>query len=294
MMHSNASKSGGAGLEQSCGAASADWVWSAEPAHGVELFEAWFRGAPYRTHRHDTYAISLTTRGIQAFTYRGKTEISRPGQVVVLHPDELHDGYAGTDAGFGYRQVYVEPALISDAVRALRGHACALPFVRTPVVTSPTLAAAISAAFESGREPLAIDSLVLHLAEGLLDADPSFVPAPLPRHIAVERLQRARAFLDAEKTRVVTSAELEAVTGLTRYELARQFRLLYGTSPYRYLLMRRLDLAREQIARGCALSAVAADVGFADQAHFARMFTATFGLTPGRYRALTGRPGDSA
>jgi AraC-like DNA-binding protein len=34
------------------------------------------------------------------------------------------------------------------------------------------------------------------------------------------------------------------------------------------------------------LSAVAVDVGFADQAHFARMFKATFGLTPARYRAL--------
>jgi AraC-like DNA-binding protein len=162
--------------------------------------------------------------------------------------------------------------------------------VRTPVVTSPKLVAAITAAFAGGREPLAADSLVMQLAEGLLAADSSSGPIPLPRHIAVERLQRARAFLDAEKTRVVTSAELEAVTGLTRYEMARQFRLLYGTSPYRYLLMRRLDLAREQIARGQSLSAVAADVGFADQAHFARMFATTFGLTPGRYRALSNAP----
>lgn len=293
-MRSNASKSGGVGLERSCGESPADWVWSTDPAHGVELFEAWFQGAPYRKHRHDTYAISLTTRGVQAFNYRGSGEISRPGQVVVLHPDEVHDGYAGTEAGFGYREVYIEPALIADAVRALRGHACALPFVRTPVVASPTLAAAISTAFEGGRKPLAIASLVVQLAVGLLDADRSCVPAPLPRHIAAATLHRAREFLDAEKTRVVTSAELEAVTGLTRYELARQFRLLYGTSPYRYLLMRRLHLAREHIARGQPLSAVAVDVGFADQAHLARMFSATFGLTPARYRALIQRTDEGA
>lgn len=120
------------------------------------------------------------------------------------------------------------------------------------------------------------------------------MPARLPRHIAAATLQRAREFLDAEKTRVVTSAELEAVTGLTRYELARQFRLLYGTSPYRHLLMRRLHLAREQIARGRPLSAVAVDVGFADQAHLARMFSATHGLTPARYRALIQRTGEVA
>jgi AraC-like DNA-binding protein len=285
-MRSEHSKSGGVGLERSCGEAPADWLRSTDPENGVELLEAWFQGRPYHKHRHDTYAIGLTTRGVQAFDYRGRVEISRPGQVVVLHPDEIHDGYAGTPAGFGYRQLYVEPALIFEAVRVLRGHACALPFVRTPVVTNPKLSAAVTAAFAGGREPLAMDSLIVRLAEGLLDADPSCTHVPVPQRLDAAMLQRAREFLDAEKTRVVRSAELEAMTGLTRYDLARQFRVMYGTSPYRYLLMRRLHLAREQIAWGRPLSAVAVDVGFADQAHFARMFKATFGLTPARYRAL--------
>lgn len=286
-MRNERSKSGGVGLERSCGESHPDWLRSTDPENGVELLEAWFQGSAYRKHRHDTYAICLTTRGVQAFDYRGASEISRPGQVVVLHPDEVHDGHAGTRAGFGYRQLYVEPALIFEAVRVLRGRACALPFVRTPVVTSAKLSGAVTAAFEGGREPLAVDSLVVRLAEGLLDADPSCPQIPSTRHLAVATLQRARAFLDAEKARVVRSAELEAVTGLTRYELARQFRAMYGTSPYRYLLMRRLTHAREQIARGQPLSAVAVEVGFADQAHLARMFKAAFGLTPARYRALS-------
>lgn len=289
-MPSERSKSGGVGLERSCGASPAGWLRSTDPEDGVELLEAWFRGRPYHKHRHDTYAVSLTISGIQAFNYRGVSEVSRPGQVVVLHPDEIHDGYAGTEAGFGYRQLYIEPALIFEAVRVLRGHACSLPFVRTPVLTNPKLSEAVTAAFEAGREPLAIDSLIVRLAEGLLDADPSCTQAPSPRHLPVAALQRAREFLDTEKTRVVRSAELEAVTGLTRYDLARQFRLLYGTSPYRYLLMRRLHRARDLLARGRPLSAVAVDVGFADQAHFTRMFKATFGLTPARYRALSRYP----
>jgi AraC-like DNA-binding protein len=286
-MCSERSKSGAVGLERSCDDLAAGWLRSTNPEHGVELFEAWFPGSAYHKHRHDTYAICLPTHGILAFDYRGASEISRPGQVVVLHPDEIHDGHAGTQAGFGYRQLYVEPALIFEAVRVLRGDACALPFVRTPVVTNAKLSEAVTAAFEGGREPLAIDSLVVRLAEGLLDADPSCTQTPSPRHLAVATLQRARQFLDAEKTRVVRSAELEAVTGLTRYDLARQFRSLYGTSPYRYLLMRRLKGARDLLARGRPLSEVAVDMGFADQAHFTRMFKVTFGLTPARYQALS-------
>jgi AraC-like DNA-binding protein len=254
--------------------------------------EAWLHGAAYRRHRHDTYAVCLTTRGVLAFHYRGAGEISTPGQVVVLHPDELHDGRAATEAGFGYRQIYVDPALIAEAAKAVCGHACSLPFVRTPVAANPTLAAAVTAAFAGDFEPLAIDSLVVQVAEGLLAADPSCKRAPRPQRLDVAALGRARAFLDAEQTRVVSAAELEAVTGLTRYDLARQFRVHHGTSPYRYLLMRRLETARAWIARGRPLSAVASEAGFADQAHLTRLFTATFGLTPARYRALAGHGGE--
>jgi hypothetical protein len=105
---------------------------SAQPEHGVEFLEAWFHGQAYHKHRHDTYGICLTTAGVQAFDYRGSAEVSAPGQVTVLHPDELHDGHAGTEEGFGYRMLYVEPALIFEAVQAICGRACSLPFVRAP------------------------------------------------------------------------------------------------------------------------------------------------------------------
>jgi AraC-like DNA-binding protein len=254
---------------------------------GVELLEAWLQALAYRRHRHDTYAIGLTESGVQAFAYRGAAHVSTPGRVVVLHPDEAHDGHAGTAAGFGYRQLYVEPAVISEALRARLGRACALPFVPRPVTTNPTLAAAIRSAFRDGHEPLAIDDLVVRVAEGLLEADPSCGRSPPLRHVDVAAIDRARQFLDAEKTRVVRSWELEAVTGLSRYDLARQFRAMLGTSPYRYLLMRRLASARAQIARRRPLVEVALDAGFADQAHLTRAFTAAFGITPARYGALS-------
>jgi AraC-like DNA-binding protein len=259
---------------------------STDAENGVECLEAWFQGNAYHKHRHDTYAICLTTIGVQAFEYRGTAEISTPGQVTVLHPDETHDGRAGAEGGFGYRILYVEPALIFEAVQVICGHASSLPFVRAPVLINPKLSVAITGAFQSTHEPLAIDSLVVQLAEGLIDADPCYTRASIPRHLDITALDRARQFLDAEKTRVVRSTELEAVTGLTRYDLARQFRLMCGTSPYRYSLMRRLEFARTQIARRRPLVEVAIEAGFADQAHFTRLFKAAFGITPARYGAL--------
>jgi AraC-like DNA-binding protein len=277
-------RSGGEGLERSCQGAGAGWLVSAAPADGVEIFRARLAREAYRKHRHDTYAIGVTEAGVQLFDYRGAVHVSRPGDVVVLHPDEVHDGRGGTDAGFGYRIVYVGPGRLADAVRAVRGRPGPLPFVRDPVSTNPRLARAVDAAFRAPLESLAVDGLVADLAEGLLSAGGGEA-APW-RRVDARAMARARDFLDAERTRVVHSRELESITGLTRYDLARQFRLAFGTSPYRYLLMRRLDLARARIHRGEALVEVALEVGFADQAHFTRAFRSAFGLTPARYRAL--------
>jgi AraC-like DNA-binding protein len=277
-----------AGLERSCGTRRSDWIHSRDLSDGVQLLQAWFAGHGFDKHRHDTYAIGLTDVGAQAFDYRGVAEISTPGKVVVLHPDETHDGRAGTPDGFGYRIVYVKPARIHEAARAICGRPCALPFVREPVTVNQTLASTIEAAFRLGPEPLATDDLILCLTEALLAADPSCGGGATPIRLDGAALARARQFLDAETSRVVRSSELEEVTGLTRYDLARQFRSAFGTSPYRYSLMRRLDRARAQLQRNRSLADVALAAGFADQAHLSRMFKHAFGVTPARYRALEG------
>jgi AraC-like DNA-binding protein len=258
---------------------------TATPGEGVELMRAWFGGHAFARHRHDTYAVGVTEAGVQVFDYRGRVEHSRPGQVVVLHPDEPHDGRPGTRAGFGYRIAYVEPARIAAAVRAIRGRPEPLPFVARPVSRNATLARAVTAAFRCGREPLAVDALVLALAGGLIEEQDGRAARP-PRHVDHGALERARAFLDGQAG-VVRSDQLEAVAGLGRYDLARQFRAAYGTSPYRYSLLRRLDRARASLRGGMPLVDVALAVGFVDQAHFTRMFRAAFGVTPGRYARLS-------
>src|SRR5579884_2074205 len=149
------SKADGISLERLC---TQDWMQNIHTAYGVEFLEARLQGNPYQKHRHDTYAICLPTAGVLGFDYRGTSEISLPGQVVVLHPDEMHDGYAGAEESFGYRELYVEPALIFEAMQVMCSHPCSLPFVRTPVVMNQKLSAALNSAFEGTREPLAIDS----------------------------------------------------------------------------------------------------------------------------------------
>jgi AraC-like DNA-binding protein len=275
----------GSGLEGSCGPD--EWIEATGPVHGVELFRARLRGRPFSRHRHDVYAIGVTLEGVQEFEYRGTVERSLPGQVFVLHPDELHDGRADGLGLFGYRQIYVHPDRIASALPALMGRSMPLPFA-PPVTNDLAIARLVRTAFTRAPEPLALDALVLQLAEGLLRFSAAGRARTLRCRVDLPAVERGRDFLRSRLT-IVQASEVEQVTGLDRYQFARQFHAIYGTSPYRYSVMRRLDAARARLRDARPLAETAVEAGFADQAHFTRTFKAAFGMTPGRYVKLQRR-----
>lgn len=271
-----------AGLEHLCSPDGT--LQTSQDSRGIERIEAMFYGNRFAPHRHDTYALGLTLSGVQAFAYRGAARFSMPGNVIVLHPDEVHDGSAGTEAALRYRMMYVPP----EQVRAARDDgAASLPFVAEPVLTDSDLAAALAEALEdldNAIGDLAHADLMVRIADGL------------SRHADRRQTLSARAeravreacsYLRDNLGQAVLSEELEAVTDLNRYSLARQFRLVTGTSPHRYQIMRRLEEAKRLMLKGVSIAETAIDVGFADQSHLNRHFKACYGLPPGRWLTLT-------
>ena len=105
-------------------------------------------------------------------------------------------------------------------------------------------------------------------------------PAGRPRRELADRL---RSYLDAHLYEPLTMAAAAAQLGSGSTQLARSFVEVFGIPPHTYVTGRRLDAARDRILAGQALADVAAEVGFADQAHLTRRFKEFLGTTPGRF-----------
>ena len=254
--------------------------WVFRSSGGIERIEARFNGAAFAPHRHDTYAIGITVAGVQTFDYRGASRHSLPGQMVVLHPDELHDGRAGDAPPFQYRPAYVAPA---DIQRVLGGRA--LPFIKGAVSENPELRRVVGDLLDDLETPLdglESEQTITDLSTALLAAAGIALPQGAPDHAAV---LRARDFLEANLDATVMLADLEQVAQCDRWRLSRDFRTLLGSSPHRYLIFRRLDRARRMMVDGAGLAAVAQASGFADQSHFTRHFKKAYGMTPRRWVA---------
>ncbi|WP_296080629.1 AraC family transcriptional regulator [uncultured Agrobacterium sp.] len=273
------------GLERSC-VEFQPGVRVVAESRGIERVEVRFHGNGFTPHRHDTYALGLTLHGVQTFRYRGVERFSMPGNVIVLHPDEVHDGAAGTADGLIYRMVYMPPELIG----AIDGYSRSLPFVPDPVVANAELSRALAyilSDLEHEPDDLAKDDAIQRI--GMILAYEAGEPRKRVSKVAQSAVLQARDFLLSHSDEPVRSATLEEITGLDRYALARHFRQVLGTSPHRYLVMRRLGQAKQLLLAGNSLAGAAVEAGFADQAHFTRHFRDAFGMTPGRWLALQGR-----
>lgn len=246
-------------------------------APGIERLQAGLRGEGFTPHRHDTYAIGMTLSGVQTFSYRGTKRVCLPGQWHVLHPDELHDGVPGTDDGFAYRIVYVDPALVFESSDRR------LPFVADPIVDGAKVPRALARYLQRDGtddedDDLAATDVVTVIAD-MLSAHSS-AGRVVPQRLDRAAITRVRESLMDNPSRRYRAADVERIAGMDRWSVARQFRAAFGTSPSRFRTMRQLQLARSLIVGGAALAEAAHAAGFADQAHFTRKFKAAYGLTP--------------
>jgi AraC-like DNA-binding protein len=248
-------------------------------AEGIERLEAHLHGQAYSPHRHDTYAVGTTLHGHQTFRFRGEQWHCMPGQCHILHPDETHDGGAANDAGFCYRIIYLDPALVQAA---LGGRP--LPFVAHPVVDRSGLADECTADvwdIDIELDDVARTDIVVAVAQMLLVAASKGTTNSTP--LALERLLRVRDAIVASPMERHTTDALEHLCGLDRWTLARQFRAAFGTSPSRFRTMRQLDHVRRLLKGGTSLAEASIDAGFADQSHMSRHFKKAYGLTPGTW-----------
>lgn len=255
-----------------------DWVKITPPSAKIERIEAYFSGHGYEPHRHDTYAIGRTLSGVQSFHYRGSKRHSLPGNVIVLHPDEIHDGEAGTLDGFQYRMIYLKPALIQTM---LGGRS--LPFIVGGITSDPRLFAAtepLLAAVEDSFEVLEEDDALYDLAQALAIVGGQNFQR---RNFDYKAAEIARQYIHSEFSQNITLDQLSIISGRDRWNLSRDFRALFGTSPYRYVTMRRLEYCRRLMMTDISLAEIAVESGFSDQSHMTRQFIKTLGISPGRW-----------
>jgi len=100
------------------------------------------------------------------------------------------------------------------------------------------------------------------------------------------RLKRVLDYIAAYLDDNMSLAQLAAIAGMSPHHFSELFRRSTGRAPHNYVLMQRIERAKQQL-RDPKSSIIDAglDAGFQNPSHFARMFRKLEGTSPSTYRA---------
>ena len=84
----------------------------------------------------------------------------------------------------------------------------------------------------------------------------------------------------------LTLEQMAAAAHLSACHFARQFKAATGLPPHQYVILRRVERAKQLLQAGpdLSLAEVALSAGFSDQSQFSHHFKRLVGVTPGRFR----------
>lgn len=99
-------------------------------------------------------------------------------------------------------------------------------------------------------------------------------------------LRKARDILNDRYAESLSLQDIGDCVGVHPVHLAREFRAHYHTTVAAYIRKLRIKSACTAIAEGVLpLGQIAMECGFADQAHFCKVFKRVVGLSPGQFRS---------
>jgi AraC-like DNA-binding protein len=103
--------------------------------------------------------------------------------------------------------------------------------------------------------------------------------------LAPWQLRRAVEFIEANCLRSIRLQEIASLTGLSQSHFSHSFKASTGLAPHEWQMNARLDRAKQMLVSGARpLTEVAVESGFADHAHFSRVFRKHVGTTPSKWK----------
>jgi AraC-like DNA-binding protein len=235
---------------------------------------------PEEAARH---AIVFVRRGCFRRRLNGSESFVDPTVVYFERPDDEQQ-IAHPAGGDSCTVLYLADALLA----ALWGGEPGLPAEPVPSETSTDLRQRLlTAALVRGDSGEAAEAVISVAAAVLEGAEPERVASGRPvTAVARRRLASAvrEALVDDPRAGVIELARRVAVSP---HHLSRVFRTETGETISRYRNRLRVRLALDRLADGePSLARLAAELGFADQAHLTRVVRREVGATPSAVREL--------
>ncbi|BCS88400.1 AraC family transcriptional regulator [Pseudodesulfovibrio sediminis] len=263
----------------------------AESDVDITVLNAVMADFSYANHAHEDFALGVTREGIQEFSCNGSQFRSAPGNIILFNPGDVHNGHPGNEDALKYTMLYLDPNHLLSLV------GCASETGRKPFrigenhfedrMLRPLIMDMAQLVAGTAHTLLEYDHLLYEIAKRLAQRMGVFAPDAW-KDTKDTLLLKVRDHIHDHISEDISIDDLSQVASISKYHFIRLFRSQFGLTPHRYILIHRINRAREALDSGIAPSTLAQELGFFDASHMNRHFKRAYGVTPKQYqRQLT-------
>jgi len=249
-------------------------------------------------HHHDYYEVNLYWSGTMHYHIESRSYHLTPGDLLLIAPNELHQPDPDFQPGTCERVIlWIDKSYLQqfqslglDAAgcfdTAKPGHTNCLRFDEETIYRIAEL----------------VDRCIRENESAEFGAEMMADTAMIQIVILINRLRRSAGQTDRrDRSGSLVSGVLDYINEhyaeeltldslanrffISKYHLSREFGRLVGTSVHRYIIQKRLVMAKQLLSEGRPASAVYQHCGFGDYSNFYRAFRAEYGISPKEYAA---------
>ena len=249
-------------------------------------------------HHHDFYEIYFFLSGNVQYNIENRSYLLTPGDVLLISPMELHQPmFAQEHRTYERIVLWIDKRYLDSlSLPGQELHSCfdtASPnhtnLLRPEGVSRQYLQFLLEQliAENSSQEPyqgitaLSYLAQVLVLLNRLALQQRNDNPAAVPDSTVYNIL----GYINEHYNENLSLDDLANKFFISKYHLAREFQRLVGTSVHRYIVQKRLVMAKQMLSSGKPSTEVYQSCGFGDYSNFYRAFKSEYQISPKEYVA---------
>ena len=248
-------------------------------------------------HHHDFYEIYFFVSGKVTYNIESRNYTLQPGDILLISPHELHQPIFSPEKqnyermvlwlNAGFLQQFTTGEL--DMSRCFNDHGRERSNLIRPDGATRELLSYLfqQLAREQDSQEFASELCCLSmLAQLLVLVNRTALRAglaPAPRDNADSVVYRILTYISNHYNEDLSLDFLANEFFISKYHLSREFNRVVGTSVHRYILQKRLIMARQMMAAGVSTSEVSQLCGFGDYSNFYRAFKSEYQISPREY-----------
>ena len=247
-------------------------------------------------HHHDFYEVYFFLSGNVQYNIESRSYLLTPGDVLLISPMELHQPMFGAEHREYERIVlWIDKQFLEEF---------SLPGLRMSTCFDTTVPGHTNLLRPEGVARQYLTFLLENLLAEVSSEDPYSEMAALSLLaqvlVSLNRLAKQNAgedhnsgpdatvysvlgYINEHYSENLTLDDLANKFFISKYHLSREFQRLVGTSVHRYMIQKRLVMAKQMLSEGKPSSEVYQQCGFGDYSNFYRAFKAEYQISPKDY-----------